>query len=35
MDMRDNGQSLVFEGKVRSTFSSGDKSDAISGGAAQ
>ena len=35
MDMRDNGQNLVFEGKVRSTFSSGDKSDTISGGAAQ
>ena len=35
MDMRDNGQSLVFEGKVRSTFSSGDKSETVSGGAAQ
>ncbi len=35
MDMRDNGQNLVFEGKVRSTFSSGDKPDTVSGGAAQ
>ncbi|MEN9708429.1 MAG: hypothetical protein RIQ68_837 [Pseudomonadota bacterium] len=35
MDMRDNGQNLVFEGKVRSTFSSGDKSETVSGGAAQ
>jgi hypothetical protein len=35
MDMRDNGQNLVFEGKVRSTFSSGDKSETGSGSAAQ
>jgi lipopolysaccharide export system protein LptC len=35
MNMLDNGQNLVFEGKVRSTFSSGDKSETTSGGVAQ
>ena len=35
MDMRDNGQRLVFEGKVRSVFTSGDRPEAVSGGAAQ
>ena len=35
MNMLDNGQNLVFEGKVRSTFSSGDKSETTPGGVAQ
>ncbi len=35
MNMVDNGQSLIFEGKVRSTFSSGDQSEPTSGGKAQ
>jgi len=35
MNMLDNGQSLVFEGKVRSTFSSGDKSETTSGSVAR
>ena len=35
MNMLDNGQSLVFEGKVHSTFSSGNTSETIPGGVAQ
>ncbi len=35
MNMVDNGQGLIFEGKVRSTFSSGNPSEPTSGGTAQ
>lgn len=35
MNMIDNGQSIIFEGKVRSTFSSGDRPEPATGDKAQ